>query len=173
MSAANAVIGATVTAQLGRNFEREIREQPAVWERLARSDAAAVLAAAVEDDVLLIGSGSSLFAAQLGAIALRRRGIKASAVAATEAPGDHLAYEGRVVVAISQSGRSSDVLRALDAAEITIAGLALREPSLDDVFLSLTGHKTTIDDEVEEVAKPRRGLGRSRRSDVADGKDAA
>ena len=44
----------------------------------------------------------------------------------------------------------ADVLRALDAAEIPIAGLALREPSLDDVFLSLTGHKT--DD--------RRGRGR-------------
>ncbi len=36
----------------------------------------------------------------------------------------------------------AEVLRSLDAAEITIAGLALREPSLDDVFLSLTGHKT-------------------------------
>jgi len=67
----------------------------------------------------------------------------------------------------------ADVLRALDAARIPIAGLALREPSLDDVFLNLTGHKTTIDDEVEETAKPRRGLGRSRKSGVADGKDAA
>ena len=44
----------------------------------------------------------------------------------------------------------ADVLRALDAAQIPIAGLALREPSLDDVFLSLTGHKTTIDDEDDE-----------------------
>jgi glutamine---fructose-6-phosphate transaminase (isomerizing) len=104
-----------VSAQLGRYFEREIREQPDVWERLAQSDAASVLAAVLEGDVLLIGSGSSLFAAQLGAIALRRRGIGATAVAATEAPGDHLAYEGRTVVAISQSGRSTDVLRALDA----------------------------------------------------------
>ena len=68
----------------------------------------------------------------------------------------------------------ADVLRSLDAAQITIAGLALREPSLDDVFLSLTGHKTTIDEEAEdEAAKPKRGLGRARKSDVADGKDAA
>jgi len=67
----------------------------------------------------------------------------------------------------------ADVLRALDAAQVPIAGLALREPSLDDVFLSLTGHKTTIDDEVEETAKPKRGLGRARRTDVDDGKDAA
>ena len=67
----------------------------------------------------------------------------------------------------------ADVLRALDAAQIPIAGLALREPSLDDVFLSLTGHKTTIGDEAEEAAKPKRGLGRARKSDVTGGKDAA
>ena len=67
----------------------------------------------------------------------------------------------------------ADVLRALDAAQVPIAGLALREPSLDDVFLSLTGHKTTIDEGTDTAAKPKRGLGRSRRSDVADGKDAA
>ena len=66
----------------------------------------------------------------------------------------------------------AEVLRALDTAQIPIAGLALREPSLDDVFLSLTGHKTTID-EAEEAAKPRRRLGRSRKSDVVGGKDAA
>ncbi|MBV8655482.1 MAG: SIS domain-containing protein [Candidatus Eremiobacteraeota bacterium] len=104
-----------MSKELGRHFEREIFEQPDRWEALARSDASSALAAALEGDVLLIGSGSSLFAAQLGAIALRRRGIDATAVAATEAPGDHRAYQGRTVVAISQSGRSTDVLRALDA----------------------------------------------------------
>src|SRR5580704_7997143 len=68
----------------------------------------------------------------------------------------------------------ADVLRSLDAAEITIAGLALREPSLDDVFLNLTGHKTVIEEADDDAAaKPKRGLGRARRSDVADGKDAA
>jgi glucosamine--fructose-6-phosphate aminotransferase (isomerizing) len=99
----------------GVQFEREIREQPQAWERAARSDAAARLAEALEREVLLVGSGSSLFAAQLGAIALRRRGMTAHAVAATEAQGDAKAYQRRIVVAISQSGRSSDVLQALDA----------------------------------------------------------
>ena len=99
----------------GVQFEREIREQPQAWERAARSDAAARLAEALEGEVLLVGSGSSLFAAQLGAIALRRRGMTAHAVAATEAQGDAKAYQRRIVVAISQSGRSSDVLQALDA----------------------------------------------------------
>jgi len=36
---------------------------------------------------------------------------------------------------------AADVLRTLDQHGVTVAGLALREPSLDDVFLSLTGHK--------------------------------
>lgn len=101
--------------QLGRTFEREIFEQPDVWERTARTDAAARLASALDGKVVLIGSGSSLFAAQLGAIALRRRAIDAIAVAATEAQGDHRAFEGSTVLALSQSGRSSDVLRAVEA----------------------------------------------------------
>jgi ABC-2 type transport system ATP-binding protein len=68
----------------------------------------------------------------------------------------------------------ADVLRSLDAAQITIAGLALREPSLDDVFLNLTGHKTMIEEDADDTAaKPKRGLGRARKNDVADGKDAA
>ena len=29
--------------------------------------------------------------------------------------------------------------------------MTLREPSLDDVFLSLTGHRTTTEDDLEEV----------------------
>ncbi len=68
----------------------------------------------------------------------------------------------------------AEVLRTLDTAQIPIAGLALREPSLDDVFLSLTGHKTTIDDDGGDGAKPRKGLGRKRMAAVgADGEDAA
>jgi daunorubicin resistance ABC transporter ATP-binding subunit len=34
-----------------------------------------------------------------------------------------------------------EVLRSLDSADLALTGLALREPSLDDVFLTLTGHK--------------------------------
>jgi glucosamine--fructose-6-phosphate aminotransferase (isomerizing) len=72
------------------------------------------LASALEGEVVLVGSGSSLFVAQLGALALRRRRIDAHALAATEARLDSRAYEGRTVVAISQSGRSSDLLAALE-----------------------------------------------------------
>jgi ABC-2 type transport system ATP-binding protein len=40
-----------------------------------------------------------------------------------------------------------DAVRALDAAGVPVADLGLRRPSLDDVFLSLTGH-------VAEEARP-------------------
>jgi glucosamine--fructose-6-phosphate aminotransferase (isomerizing) len=99
---------------LGVAFEREIREQPEVWERLAASATAARLADALEGGIVLVGSGSSLFVAQLGALALRRRRLDAHALAATEARLDRRAYEGRTVVAISQSGRSSDLLAAVE-----------------------------------------------------------
>ena len=53
---------------------------------------------------------------------------------------------------------ASDALRRLDAAGITIAGLALREPSLDDVFLNLTGHKAEeVTESPAEPAKKQRG----------------
>ena len=64
----------------------------------------------------------------------------------------------------------AEVLRALDAAQIPVTGLALREPSLDDVFLSLTGHKTEAEAEDERAS---RGRARRRRAAETDGKDAA
>jgi glutamine---fructose-6-phosphate transaminase (isomerizing) len=100
---------------LGAHFEREIREQPDVWTAIAESDKAQRLARAIHGrDVVLLGSGSSLFVAQLGALALRRRGIRAHALATTEAPLDNAAYREAIVVACSQSGASDDLLRALD-----------------------------------------------------------
>ena len=38
-----------------------------------------------------------------------------------------------------------EVLRALDASSLDVAGLSIREPSLDDVFLQLTGRHATED----------------------------
>ena len=45
---------------------------------------------------------------------------------------------------------AAEALRTLDQAGLTILGLALREPSLDDVFLKLTGHRAEGEEEPSE-----------------------
>ncbi len=37
---------------------------------------------------------------------------------------------------------TAEALRRLDAASLEVVGITLREPSLDDVFLALTGRRT-------------------------------
>jgi ABC-2 type transport system ATP-binding protein len=72
------------------------------------------------------------------------------------------------MVSIRVGSRGSDALvetvRALDAAGLETRGLAMRRPSLDDVFLALTGHAA----EEEEPAGRRRG----RRGGSKQDKDA-
>ncbi len=65
--------------------------------------------------------------------------------------------DGTVIEATVSNGpaAAADALRRIDAAQITLVGLALREPSLDDVFLSLTGHKAEDADAVEVPAGRR------------------
>ncbi len=48
----------------------------------------------------------------------------------------------RVEMNVADGARAgSQAMRALDAAGLLVTGLVLREPSLDDVFLQLTGHR--------------------------------
>ena len=66
---------------------------------------------------------------------------------------------GQVSVAVESGAQSiAEVVRLLDAESVNIAELNLRRPSLNDVFLSITGEEI-----VEEKVKPkRRGFGRRR-----------
>ena len=66
---------------------------------------------------------------------------------------------GHVVIAVESGAQSiADVVRLLDAQDIHIAALNLRRPSLNDVFLSITGEAI-----VEEEPKKSR-FGRRKRS---------
>ena len=66
------------------------------------------------------------------------------------------------LVSVGVGGRGSDALieavRGLDGAGIVTRGLSLRRPSLDDVFMALTGH--AAEEEGAQGGKPKRGRGR-------------
>jgi ABC-2 type transport system ATP-binding protein len=76
--------------------------------------------------------------------------------------------EGTGVISIGVGGRGSEALiegvRALDSAGVATQGLALRRPSLDDVFLALTGHAA---EEEEQPPKGRRARRRAAKKDAA------
>jgi ABC-2 type transport system ATP-binding protein len=84
----------------------------------------------------------------------------AAAVAAIGEGEPHVDPETGVV-SVPVGGRGSDALveavRALDAAGVVTRGLALRRPSLDDVFLTLTGHAA---EEEEQPNGRKRGARR-------------
>jgi ABC-2 type transport system ATP-binding protein len=87
----------------------------------------------------------------------------AAAAAAVAALGEPHADPQTGVVSIGVGGGGSDALinavRALDAAGVVTTGLGLRRPSLDDVFLTLTGHAAEED---QPSGRKRGGRGRRR-----------
>ena len=94
------------------------------------------------------------------------RGRVADAVAAIAVIGESEPHADPEtgVVNIGVGGRGSDALvdavRALDGAGVATLGLALRRPSLDDVFLTLTGH--AAEEEEQQNGRKRGGRGRRR-----------
>jgi ABC-2 type transport system ATP-binding protein len=72
--------------------------------------------------------------------------------------------DGAVVRVAASAGAATltEVVRALDGADLEAVGLQLRQPSLDDVFLSLTGHAAEEHDEPPPTR--RRGRRGTRRS---------
>jgi ABC-2 type transport system ATP-binding protein len=65
---------------------------------------------------------------------------------------------GRIAVGVGSRGSEAliEAVRRLDAAGVTTDGLAVRRPSLDDVFLALTGHAAEQDD-AEDQKSRRKG----------------
>ena len=85
-----------------------------------------------------------------------------------EAGGQPHADPETGVIYIGVGGRGSDALieavRSLDGAGIETHALRLRRPSLDDVFLALTGH--AAEDKEDQPNRRRRGR-RARRAEDA------
>jgi ABC-2 type transport system ATP-binding protein len=113
--------------------------------------------------------GTSVVAVTLSGADEVRRALPLLAPLADREP----VVDGSVVELTVENGPAvgAEVLRSLDGAAIPVQGLVLREPSLDDVFLNLTGHKT--EGESEEERRARLSGGRRRRTTTDNGKDAA
>ncbi len=73
---------------------------------------------------------------------------------------------GQVSVPVGPRGSRAVIqaVRALDAAGIETEGLAIRRPSLDDVFLALTGHAAESDADSDTRSGSRRRRRRERRA---------
>ncbi len=99
----------------------------------------------------------------------RSRISDAVAAVASVGEGEPHADKETGVVNVGVGGRGSDALieavRALDEVGVRTQGLALRRPSLDDVFLALTGH--AAEDE-KALANGRRGRKRASKDTVKD-----
>ena len=55
-------------------------------------------------------------------------------------------------VRVSDGGQALlDAVRRLDAAAVAVASVAVREPTLDDVFLQLTGQPVSLNERPQEV----------------------
>ncbi|MDG5803368.1 ATP-binding cassette domain-containing protein [Streptomyces ossamyceticus] len=61
----------------------------------------------------------------------------------------------------------AEVIRELDTRGIEIDDIGLRRPTLDDVFLSLTGHTAEVKDEAETNGEAADAKGRGRRKESA------
>lgn len=97
--------------------------------------------------------GSSVLVLTFSSTADAARGM--DLVSALAAKPAHL--EGTVIeMTVDRAPENAaEALRRIDGAGISLSGLALREPSLDDVFLDLTGHKAE-DDQPAEVTVGRK-----------------
>jgi len=103
--------------------------------RIAVVDHGVVIAEGAPDELKRRVGGERL------EIRLADGSVAPTAVGALAALGDGApsALDGLVSMPVSGGGTVADAVRALDAAGIAIGDIATRQPTLDDVFLTLTG----------------------------------
>jgi ABC-2 type transport system ATP-binding protein len=105
-------------------------------DRIAVVDRGVVIAEGAPDELKRQVGGDRL------EIRLADGSVASAAVGALMAVGDSApsALDGVVSMPVSDGGAVADAVRALDEAGIVIGDIATRRPTLDDVFLELTGH---------------------------------
>ena len=119
-------------------------------DRLAVIDRGLVIAEGTPDDLKAQVGGDRLEVHLCDG----RRGEEAIPVLASIASERPSAENGLVSVPLrNRSGAIADAVRRLDEAGITIDDIALRRPTLDDVFLRLTGQAIEHDEELQEAER--------------------
>ena len=137
-----------------------LEEADALADRIAVIDHGKLIAVGTPADLKARSGAQTL---EVRAADPRQTGQLAEIVArlAGARPDQH-GESGLVTVAVDDPALLSAVVRGMDAAGITAAELALRLPSLDEVFLTLTGHKPAEDSADDDTAaQPAADLERS------------
>jgi ABC-2 type transport system ATP-binding protein len=141
-------VGAGVTVLLTTQY---LEEADHLADRIAVIDKGTVIAQGTPDELKRRVGGERLEVT----VADRSALAEAARVLGKVAVGEPVvAEEERKVSATVESGIDTiaDAAAALREAGVNVADFAMRRPSLDDVFLSLTGHATTPTEEEESAA---------------------
>ena len=136
-----------------------LEEADRLADHIAVIDGGRVIAEGTSDE-LKSRVGGDLLALR---VADRSRVAEAAATIADLGSGapQVVAESGEVSLPVREGASVlAEVVRRLDAAGLEISDLALGRPSLDDVFLALTGHVAEAAGEDAEETQPPRGRGR-------------
>ena len=136
-----------------------LEEADRLADHIAVIDGGRVIAEGTTDE-LKSRVGGDLLALR---VADRARVAEAAAAIADLGSGapQVVAESGEVSLPVREGASVlAEVVRRLDAAGLEISDLALGRPSLDDVFLALTGHVAEAAGEDGEETEPPRGRGR-------------
>jgi ABC-2 type transport system ATP-binding protein len=136
-----------------------LEEADRLADHIAVIDGGRVIAEGTSDE-LKSRVGGDLLALR---VADRARVAEAAAAIADLGSGapQVVAESGEVSLPVREGASVlAEVVRRLDAAGLEISDLALGRPSLDDVFLALTGHVAEAAGEDGEETEPPRGRGR-------------
>ena len=123
-----------------------LEEADRLADRLAVIDKGRVIAEGTSSE-LKANLGGTVIEIGLGDATLADEVVAAVAPVAS---GDPRIVAATVEVTVDHGPKALvEILRRLDDAGVEATTLAVREPSLDDVFLSLTGHRATDDEEAD------------------------